>query len=99
MSCLSHFEPGVHVDHDDWLARKAVSPVRVQWDPERSTSLEPLPWRSLQVGLSGPAVDRYVDDWIVGLTDVTALALARVAPAPERPYALPDDVRRLTGAS
>jgi Domain of unknown function (DUF4291) len=26
---------------------------------------------SLQVGLSGQAVDRYVEEWIVALTDVT----------------------------
>jgi hypothetical protein len=47
--------------------------VRVQWDPERSLRLGVLPYRSLQVGLSGAAVDRYVDDWIVGITDVTVL--------------------------
>jgi Domain of unknown function (DUF4291) len=30
-----------------------------------------LPYRSLQVGLSGQAVDRYVDEWTIALTDVT----------------------------
>jgi hypothetical protein len=33
-----------------------------------------LPYRSLQVGLSGEAVNRYVDSWVVGITDVTPLA-------------------------
>jgi hypothetical protein len=32
------------------------------------------PYRSLQVGLGGEAADRYVNEWIVALTDVTALA-------------------------
>lgn len=46
----------------------------MQWDPERDLRLQPLPYRSLQVGLSGEAVDRYVDDWTVGITEVTGLA-------------------------
>lgn len=45
--------------------------MRVQWDPERTLRLSALPYRSLQVGLSGEAVDRYVDDWIVAVTDIT----------------------------
>ncbi len=44
----------------------------MQWDPERSLRLKALPYRSLQVGLSGDAVDRYVDDWTVAITDITA---------------------------
>jgi uncharacterized protein DUF4291 len=35
-----------------------------------------LPYRSLQVGLSGEAVDRYVDEWIVDVTDVTTAVQA-----------------------
>ena len=27
--------------------------VRVQWDPERSLSLDVLPYRSIQIGISG----------------------------------------------
>jgi hypothetical protein len=47
--------------------------VRTQWDPERNLSLQPLPHRSIQIGLSAEAVDRYVDAWTVTITDVTAL--------------------------
>jgi hypothetical protein len=45
----------------------------VQWDPERSLRLEPLEQRAIQVGLSGEAVRRYVDEWIVSITDITGL--------------------------
>lgn len=48
-----------------------ASPVRAQWDPERSLHLKALPYRSLQVGLSGRAVHRYVDDWMVAIRDIT----------------------------
>jgi len=86
-------------------------PVRVQWDPERSLRLGPLPYRSLQVGLSGDAVDRYVDEWTIAITEVTGLAHAvrdrlsadddagagALLPA-ERVYPLPVEVAAVNGA-
>jgi hypothetical protein len=48
-----------------------ASPVRIQWHPERTHAGQPLGWRSLQVGIGGAMVDRYLDDWIVDITDVT----------------------------
>ncbi len=76
--------------------------VRIQWDPERSVRLERLEHRTIQIGLSGNAVERYVDEWIVGIDDVTALAreahklvragrdeaAVRLLPE-EKPFALP----------
>jgi hypothetical protein len=48
-------------------------PVRIQWDPERNLNLEQLDVRSIQIGLSGEAVWKYINEWIVGIEDVTAL--------------------------
>ncbi|MBO4204800.1 DUF4291 domain-containing protein [Micromonospora echinofusca] len=70
-ACLSHYDRDLHGDRATWSRMLKTSPVRVQWDPERSLHLTALPYRSLQVGLSGEAVDRYVDDWVVAVTDVT----------------------------
>ena len=70
---LSHFEPGTYADHDAWVAAKATAPVRVQWDPERDLHHNPLGHRAIQVGLSGEAVDRYVDDWTTSIRDLTPL--------------------------
>ncbi|MEV6492553.1 DUF4291 domain-containing protein, partial [Actinoplanes sp. NPDC051633] len=75
-ACLSHYDPAFHPDRDSWSRALRTSPVRIQWDPERSLRLQPLPHRSLQVGLAGEAVDRYVDEWIVSITDVTPTARA-----------------------
>lgn len=72
-ACLSHYEPGTHPDREAWLRALGESPVRVQWDPERDLSLAPLPHRSLQLGLSGPASRAYADTWTVGIRDVTPL--------------------------
>lgn len=101
-AALSSYEPGTYPNHGDWAERKKNSPVRIQWDPERSFALAPLPWRSIQIGLSGEAAVRYVREWITGITDVTATAhqlhdltragdhsAARALLPAERPYDIP----------
>jgi hypothetical protein len=71
---LSHYVRGLHPDRSTWQRQVKRAPARVQWDPERDLHLRPLPYRSLQLGLSGEAVRRYADEWIVNITDVTPLA-------------------------
>ncbi|QWT21009.1 DUF4291 domain-containing protein [Bacillus sp. NP157] len=73
-SCASHPEPGMPADA--WGAKKARCPVRIQWDPERDLRLNPLDHRSLQMGIGGDAVKRYVNEWIRRITDITTDAQA-----------------------
>jgi len=110
-SCLSHYASHAYDSREAWLTAKADSPVRVQWDPDRALTGGPLPRRAIQVGLSGPAVQRYVGEWIVSISDVTALAhrveqvirsgqageAARQIPA-ERVYPLAPALARRIGA-
>ncbi|MFE9017019.1 DUF4291 domain-containing protein [Streptomyces sp. NPDC007808] len=104
-ACLSHHVPALHGDQAAWKRQLRTAPARVQWDPERDLRLDPLPYRSLQLGLGGEATARYADEWIVGIEDVTSLAteiharvrageLTRAAELlpQERPYPLEDDV-------
>ncbi|WP_282700141.1 DUF4291 domain-containing protein [Streptomyces sp. CC219B] len=104
-ACLSHYVPELHGDRAAWKRQLRRAPARVQWDPERDLQLNPLPHRSLQLGLAGEAAGRYADDWIVGIEDVTPLAAevrslvraGRTAQAvgllpQERPYPLDDEV-------
>jgi hypothetical protein len=99
---LSHTIPAVHGDAERWRALHRTSPVVVQWDPERDVALRPLPWRTIQVGLRGEAVRRYVGEWTVAIRDVTGLAhavheraragrlgAARALCPVERPYPVP----------
>lgn len=69
--------------------------ARNQWDPERDAGLQPLPWRAIQIGLGPGVVDAYVDEWIVGIQDVTDLAVrvraGEGARPVERPYPVPAD--------
>ncbi|MFD7392292.1 DUF4291 domain-containing protein [Streptomyces sp. NPDC059852] len=102
-ACLSHYERGLHTDQAAWKRQLRRSPARVQWDPERDLHLQPLPHRSLQLGLTGEASRRYADEWIVSLSDVTPLArlihghvrdgdleTARELLPDERPYPVSD---------
>ncbi|MEU9956041.1 DUF4291 domain-containing protein [Streptomyces sp. NPDC050982] len=73
-ACLSSYVRGVHPDLATWQRQVKRAPARVQWDPERDLHLRPLAYRSLQLGLCGEAVQRYADEWTVGISDVTPLA-------------------------
>ncbi|MBV2152498.1 DUF4291 domain-containing protein [Kitasatospora sp. SUK 42] len=73
-ACLTHYEHGIHEDRASWRRQLKRAPARVQWDPERDLHLQPLPHRSLQLGLAGRAAGCYADDWAVSITDVTDLA-------------------------
>ncbi|EAW14956.1 DUF4291 domain-containing protein [Aspergillus clavatus NRRL 1] len=70
-SSLSHYGGRDPEGKAAWQERLRARPVRVQWDPERDLEFKGLAYRSIQVGLGGEAVERYVDEWIVGITEVT----------------------------
>lgn len=70
---LTHPEPGVHPDPDDWRRQFDAAPVHVQWDPERSLRGETLAHKSIQVGLSRHVIHTFVQDWITGIEDLTPL--------------------------
>jgi hypothetical protein len=111
-AALSHYEPGTYASEQQWAEHKRTSPVRVQWDPDRSVTLAPLSHRAIQIGLSGEAVDRYVDQWITTITDINPLAerihrhvssgdlsAAQAEIPAERVYPLPGSISARVGAS
>lgn len=109
-SVLSHFEPEVYTSEEEWEKVKNKAPVRIQWDPERGEKLNRLDYRSIQIGLSGETVKRYVNDWIVTIEDITDLAqqaknyfIEEVGEKPllpeEKVYPLPEKLVSIIGAS
>jgi len=70
-ACLSHFIKGVHTTPEAWKATLHNSPVRIQWDPEKDIFLNKLDYRSIQVGLTGIAVSKYVNEWILSIDDIS----------------------------
>ncbi|RAJ02259.1 uncharacterized protein DUF4291 [Chitinophaga skermanii] len=71
MATLATFNTFIYTTKEDWQSQLQSTPVRVQWDPEKDLHLNPLPYRSIQIGLSGEAVHRYLDNWIVDVQDIT----------------------------
>ena len=106
-ACLSHFDPDVHSTRQAWSAAVAACPNRIQWDPERNVSGDPLAHRSIQIGIGPARVGAYAHEWVVGISDVSDLVEAlRLAPARlgelgprERPYPLPAGLAQRIGAS
>lgn len=106
-SCLSHFDNADHTTFEDWQKKLQVSPVRIQWDPERDIFMQALPQqRAIQMGLSGIAVEKYISEWIVSIEDITAYSQnirqlikdqkidqAKGLLPVERLYPLPDDIK------
>ena len=79
----SSYRPECGLTEEQWQAAVQRSDVRVQWDPEKDVNGQNLPYRSIQLGLRGKAVQDYVQHWIVRITDITgqvrALSLRRKA--------------------
>jgi hypothetical protein len=90
-----------------WKNALSRAEVRHQWDPERQINGEKLERRAIQVGIRGQMVCAYVNEWIVQLEEVTALAHAiheaikQKQPLPdvpeERVYAVDEEIQRRLG--
>lgn len=70
-ACLSHYEPTAHSSYEHWRMQLKDSEVRLQWDPEKDLFLNHLPYKSIQIGLSGNMVDHFIEEWIQSVQDIT----------------------------
>jgi hypothetical protein len=101
------YDPRLFESERHWSIALEHSEVRYQWDPGRDLCGRKLPGRAIQLGIRGETVRRYVEEWILGIEEVTTLAHA-VGTAvksrgmlPEVPeeieYPLPPDLQRILG--
>ena len=109
-SCLTHFDARFHESQESWEAEMKAASVRIQWDPERTFHLQPLPYRAIQIGLGPESVSAFVEEWITRIEDLTPLAkrvdglikngdsrgAQNLLPL-EVKYPLPDAISRLIG--
>lgn len=98
----SSYRPELGVSREEWKMAVIQSDLRCQWDPERDIHGNPLPYRSIQLGLRGEAVRSYVNDWIVELRDITdyveglriqkesGISIDNLLP-PEKPYPIAEE--------
>jgi len=88
---LSSFNPRIHSSSAHWQQLLAEKPVRIQWDPARDWRLNVIDGvRTIQVGLSGVAVEHYVRDWTVHIENVTPVAQRLAAARAEN--TIPDNL-------
>ncbi|WP_258086247.1 DUF4291 domain-containing protein [Xenorhabdus bovienii] len=71
---ISHYDPDFFDSMDAWKEKVQNSDVVIQWDPERDILLNKLEQRTIQIGLRNKAVDNYVNQWIVNISDMTHMA-------------------------
>lgn len=93
-SVETSYNPHVYESEEQWRMALNESKVRHQWDPERSLTLHRHPTRrAIQIGIRGWAVRQYIDEWIIGLEEVTALAHEiRAAKEEKQPFpSVPDE--------
>ncbi|MEX1191657.1 MAG: DUF4291 domain-containing protein [Brumimicrobium sp.] len=109
--CLSHFDSSLFASNEEWKSKLENSPVRLQWDPEKDIFSQNLNYRSIQIGLTGIAVEYYVNDWIVAIDDITPLCKriyslvlekniveAKSLLPPENIYPLSDELKKVIGS-
>ena len=68
---ISTYNSNMDISYEEWKEQIKKSDIRCQWDPERDLYGQPLGYRSIQLGLRGKTVRKYVDEWIVNITDIT----------------------------
>lgn len=68
---MSTYKEDMGISYAEWKEQIKKSDIRCQWDPERDVFGNPLKYRSIQLGLRGEAVKKFVNEWIVNISDVT----------------------------
>lgn len=68
---ISSFNQNIGITNKQWKKDIKTSEIRYQWDPERNIYGNPLDYRSIQFGLRGTILKKYVYEWTVNIEDIT----------------------------
>ena len=111
LAVLSSASKRLYASVEEWREKMNVSPIRVQWDPERDLRSAKLDYRSVQIGISRDLCEAYATEWITEIRDYSPLVAqiqelrraekweaARELLPIERPYPLPESVAKVIGA-
>lgn len=70
----SSYSGDIYETRDMWRDALKKSAVRCQWDPERDIHGNPQSQKTIQLGIKGGMAERYVNEWILNITDITQMA-------------------------
>ena len=68
---LSSFDEKVYKTYENWKTQLDKSKVRCQWDPDKDLYMNPMTQRAIQIGMKDEIVEKYVNEWIKSITDIT----------------------------
>ena len=68
---FSSFRETSDLSKEKWKEKLENSEVRCQWDPDRDIYGNPIGRRAIQLGIKRGMVKKYINDWIVNITDIT----------------------------
>jgi hypothetical protein len=68
---LSTYNEKVYSTYNEWKDKLSASQVRCQWDPDRDIYGDAIERRAIQLGIKGLMVNKYVNEWIKNITDIT----------------------------
>lgn len=75
-SINTEFDERLYPSKTAWRRALDLSEVRHQWDGDRDYKCRPTDQYAIQIALSGAIVGKYVEEWTLGIEDVTDLARA-----------------------
>lgn len=67
----SAYDKSLFSSSEQWQMAVKESDVRLQWDPDHDPYGDKQQRRAIQLGLRGETVQRYVDEWIVDIQDIS----------------------------
>lgn len=74
-SIPTQYDANRYTTEESWQKALENAPVIHQWDPERDLAGKKLDRAAIQVGMRNEALSlSYVNEWIIGIEDVTDLA-------------------------
>lgn len=68
---MSSYNESMGISREEWKRQIAISEVRCQFDPDRDIYGNPQSDRTIQLGLRGGMVEKYISDYIIKITDIT----------------------------
>lgn len=68
---LTSYKENPLISKEDWSIKTKSSEILIQWDPEKDINGNNLNYRSIQIGLRGTYVNKYINEFIVKITDIS----------------------------
>ena len=75
------YVPEIYASPENWKARLAESPVRLQWDPDHDPRGGKQERRAIQLGLACEVLRQYAQNWIVSIEDISGFVAEQRAHA------------------